>query len=464
MQGRQGRGTIAAPMTALRATIARLADAPRAGAVLIAGGLAVRLAVVLLLASRPLADDAADYHRMAEQLLSGARFEPDWPPGLPFYLAVVYRVAGAHPLAGRLAMCALWIGFALAVRALARRAGSPRAGNLALAAFALWPSHVFLAATTLTQLPTALALCATCAAALALLERPTLGRGLGVGAGLAALLLVRPSNVLLALAVPPLCAWRTRKLVALLAPALVLAVLVGGWTLEAHRLTGRWLFVNNANSQNLFYGNNPWTPTYRTWWFGSHKRGEPGVPEEFVAEHHRLASLPPGERDRAFSRAAVEHIKQRPGLFVRRSLARVRTFFAFDTFLSAQLASAGRRLAALAALAADAALWIGCGALALVFLIGRPRSKEEERAAWAIAVGSLLYAAPYFGSFAHPTYHFPVSGLFGVAAALPLARWLGGEPLSGPLGRRRAIALAITLGAFAAIQIEWALDMAARLP
>ena len=35
--------------------------------------------------------------------------------------------------------------------------------------------------------------------------------------------------------------------------------------------------VNEANSVNFFIGNNPYTPLYKTWWFGSHGEGEPGA-------------------------------------------------------------------------------------------------------------------------------------------------------------------------------------------
>src|SRR5262249_3834990 len=142
------------------------------------------------------------------------------------------------------------------------------------------------------------------------------------------------------------------------------ALLIAAWEVTAHARTGRWVFINDANSQNLFYGNNPWTPLYRTWWFGSHKAGEPDVPDAYVALHKQIAELPPGQRDRAFTRVAVRHILERPDLFVVRTLARVQVYFAFDSFAGSFLMrrAGGGRALGLAALGLDA--------LAYLFVMG----------------------------------------------------------------------------------------------
>ncbi|HEV7498923.1 MAG TPA: hypothetical protein VGQ33_02920, partial [Vicinamibacteria bacterium] len=69
--------------------------------VVVAVGMALRLAAFLWLAPQPLTDDAADYHALASALVSGQRFEADWPPGLPLSLVPFYRVLGATPWVAR---------------------------------------------------------------------------------------------------------------------------------------------------------------------------------------------------------------------------------------------------------------------------------------------------------------------------------------------------------------------------
>ncbi len=149
-------------------------------------------------------------------------------------------------------------------------------------------------------------------------------------------------------------------------------------------MTGRFVFINNANSQNIFYGNNPWTPLYRTWWYGSHK--EPGdMPPEFEAAMTQINHGDPRQRDALFVKTAMDHIKARPDLFLLRSVNRVRVFMGFDTFTSAQVARSNKKLGALV-LAIDAGLYLLVTMLALLLPRRGPlpgqglgRADEERR-------------------------------------------------------------------------------------
>jgi 4-amino-4-deoxy-L-arabinose transferase-like glycosyltransferase len=443
----------------VRATLSRLLAHPRSAQWIVGLGVLLRVATLLILRAQPLHDDALDYHETALQLGSGAPFEPDWPPGLAYYLWWFYRLLGSDIAVGRAAMLLIYIAFSALLYLLVRRFADHRAGSLALLLFAVMPSHILLSVTPLTQLPTAMLLVGAVLTAELCLARATLLRAIACGLCLAGLILVRPSNVVLCLVVPLYLVWRTRKLATLIAPTVVLVLLVGAWTAKVHGMTGRYLFINNANSQNMFYGNNPWTPLYRTWWFGSHKEGQPDVPPEFVAEHTRLAHSPKAERDKAFSKAAMDHIKARPGLFVIRSLSRVRTYFAFDTFTGAQLAKKGQhKLLGLGAIGADAAIYLVIMALGIVFAC------TAQPWPLTLLLVAFLYSGPYWASFSHPTYHFPIVPLFAALACAQAVRWLEGERLipSGLSRRRRAI-LWTALVLLAGIQVEWAINMAGRV-
>src|SRR5206468_5131736 len=114
-----------------------------------------RLAAVLAMRDAPLTDDALDYHRMAVALLGPARFEPDWPPGLPLYLSIWYRLFGAEVWIGRLAVALSSILLASLLLVWVRRSAGIVAGNLALVFLLFAPSQIVLAATPLTQVPAA---------------------------------------------------------------------------------------------------------------------------------------------------------------------------------------------------------------------------------------------------------------------------------------------------------------------
>ncbi len=429
--------------------------------------------MLLVLISRPLSDDALDYHGMALQLLSGLPFEPDWPPGVPYYLALGYKIFGEHPTVGRVLMLPVYVAFSAALFSFTQSVANRRAANIALLIFALYPSYIFVSVTPLTQLPAAALLLASLVVGrLCIAERKLVWFVL-LGALSGLLVLARPPNLLACAAIPLLVIVRTRKLTAIVGPALSFALLFGAWTYKAHSMTGRYLFINNSNSQNMYYGNNEWTPLYRTWWFGSHKRGEPGVPDAFVEEHSRLSATGTAQRDKAFSQKAMEHIRQHPELFVVRSLSRVRTFFAFDTFAGAQFVKKGAaKKAGYAILGIDALFYLGTMLLAIVGLFWK-KSADAPNSTTPITlardtlqlalVGALFTALPYFLSFSHPTYHFAVVPIFGVFAADAISRRLGGEKFEWrELPKARKTMLVITTVAFLLIQVEWVFHMADR--
>jgi hypothetical protein len=80
---------------------------------------------------------------------------------------------------------------------------------------------------------------------------------------------------------------------------------------------------------------------------------------------------------------------------------------------------------------------------------------------------AVLYAIPYWISFSHPTYHFPVVPLFGIPALIFVEKWLESR-LKGipmpllPFGRKKRSFLLASL-IFFYIQIEWVSVMWSRI-
>jgi 4-amino-4-deoxy-L-arabinose transferase-like glycosyltransferase len=467
----QGQGHVVPPDARLgRAALLRWLDHPRAPHAIVGAGLVVRLVVLALVARTPLQGDALSYHETALSLASGVPYEPHWPPGLPALLAIAFGIFGASEIVARAVMLPVYVAFSGALFVAGRRFGGERAANVALAVFALSPAIVWNSVTPLTQLAAAALTLGAVHFAARLQEgkRPLADAAL-LGLFLAVLLLTRPSNMLLAATLPAYLALRTRRWQALAVPALVIVLGVGLWSLKAHAMTGRFVLVNSANSQNVFYGNNPWTPNYRTWWYGSHKDpSDPTVAPEFLEALAKIHAHPVGERDRLFTRAAIEHIEDRPDLFVIRTLSRVRTFLAFDTFAGAQLARS-HRLLSLGVSAVDALCFLSVG-IAAIFFPAALRARRDPAGApgrEAIMIAllvALLLSVPYFFTLSHPTFHTPLVAVASLLAVVTAASVLevGPGPIWRALSRRGRFATAAVFAAFLAIQAEWAIHLFSR--
>jgi len=274
---------------------------------------------------------------------------------------------------------------------------------------------------------------------------------------------MRPSALLLAVGVPVFIAVRWRSVRGGLVALGVAAAVVAPWMVKARAMTGDFIFVNCATSRNLYLGNSPWTPLYKTWWFGSHDEAA-SVPAAFAEQDAAVRALPPGEADAAFRKLAVEHIESRPGLFAIRTLNRMRTYFAFDTYAGTVLVKFNKlpRALGLSVIALDAAFYVALMTLSLV-AFHAPRGLRTGRVTRATLLWLVAgYAIPYWVSFSHPTYHIPVVPLLAVPAAALLAQVLGMERVElaeamANLRRRRSIAFAVVV--FLAIQGEWAVVM-----
>jgi hypothetical protein len=456
-------------LNALRVRLASLFADPRAPRAIIVAGFVLRFVALVLLRNDPLSGDGLSYHQTAIDLARGVNYEPHWPPGLPYFLSLAYRINDSQ-FTGRAMMLIVYGVFCWLILMLGRRLGGPRAANIALAVFALTPIFVWSSVTPLTQLYSAtMALGSVTFADRCLERKPTFLRDCALlGIALAWLLMTRPSNAGIALAVPAYVFWRTRRWQVVAIPAVLIAITVGAWSAKAYAMTGHKVFINDANAQNIYYGNNPWTPNYRTWWFGSrHREDGDELPEGYEADLKEISSHPMAERDHVYVAKALDHIEKRPDLFIIRTAARVRTFGAFETYTSAQVARSSKILGALT-LALDAALYLLVVGFAIFFPCVRaspdpdvPDNKETMR---LILIVAILYALPYFAVFSHPTFHFTDVPLIGLLGAAVLARLLvvGAKPLWIALGKRTKVAVALGFAFFVFIQLEWVQDLLVR--
>ncbi len=420
-------------------------------------GTVARLAVVLLLTDVGLFSDPLFYHRAAEGLVGGLGADFYWPPVFPFYLSGFQLAFGSIETVSRLAMIPFWIGFALAGHGMVNELTDRKTANLFLILFSVYPLFIIHSVEPFTQLPTALCLIWVCRLAIRASRDGSRGTMWGLGVLLGVTALLRSSAVLLVLAVPLLVGVLRRELSAAVWTALPALVIIGGWVLYASLETGRFVFVNYASAHNLFFGNNPHTPVYETWLFASRYEGAPGVPESYSRLWNSIQALPVHLQGRACWRSILEHVLERPDLFLLRSLSRLRVYFAFPTDCGSILRSIYETptLFYLACGGADAAIYLGLAGTAITALFSGVGRRLGGKALPIILTVVVVYALPYFVSFSHPTYNTAVQPLLAILGL----SWLTSSAKLAVLreNHRRRRWWYVVLAAFLIVQIEWAI-------
>ncbi len=184
------------------------------------------------------------------------------PPGYPYFLALVYRLATPHHVAGLVAQALLSLLNVALVWLLGRRLAGPAVGALAALGMALWwPMTYFIGELidpTLVM-TLSLALLLTCAG---WRRQPRLSLAILAGVLLGVLALVRTNFILLA---PPLAIWalvvargrlgNRRALAQALALALGVTLAVAPVTLRNRVVGGEWVLITANGGLNLYIGN-----------------------------------------------------------------------------------------------------------------------------------------------------------------------------------------------------------------
>ena len=440
--------------------LGRFLEWSRAIYIILVTGLALRIAALSMVAHVPLRNEAPGYMQMALQLLHHENFAPYWPPGVPYYLLFAQRLFGESILVARASILLVYLAFTVFLFFFIRRIAGLRAANLAAVIFVFYPPYVRDSFNPSTEYPAAATL-------MAIVFLVTLaGRKSGfttlmlTGLALGALILIRPSSLLVALFVLLYLLKRSRKLWVPLVPLVIAALLVSAWLWKAYSMTGRFVRINDSNSQNFFWGNNPYTPIYTTWGEGQDALG---MSSAYRAELAAITSQPPEVQNQLYTKLAVHYILSRPDLFLLRSFNRSRAYFGFPVHYAEPLKTVmgvkGRKWISLLLTAADVAFYWPLMMLAIVFLFIDDHSLLPSDHRLALLGAVAAYALPYWFSEAQPRFNFPVVPLIAVLAVL-LIELLLRKPASEVLrpvivSVRRRRALLVALVAFVYIQIEW---------
>jgi len=436
--------------------------------VVVSLGILIRLLFLLLVAHQPLLQDAASYNRMAILVLKGTPFVPYWPPGLPLYLGVVHYLLGDSILQVRLAMLAFYVGTSVfTYRTAVLLTSDVAASNLALLFLALSPATIHFSVEPMTQLPAGMFLMMTAYCLLRAGSDPSFGNYLLLGFSAGYLTLIRPSSLVLLALIPPYLLWRSRKFAGAATVSLAGIVVVGAWIGYVHQKTGRFVKINTANARNLYIGNSPATPLYRTWWWAS--REQPNTALQSVQSPALdQVSLEDefSAREAEYSRMAREYILQHPGLFLLRSLNRVCAYFAFDTFAGGYLIKNDvlPRLLGFAVLGLDAGLYLLIAVGSILYVGTLAGMNQRTLSACVLLAVALLYSFPYFLAFSHPRYHYPIEPILMILSSTFVVTFINGAyKVPWDTLMRRKSAIALVLGVFAFIQAEFFAMMANQL-
>lgn len=342
------------------------------------------------------ASDAADYHTDGLRLLNGEAYTPLFPPGLPLILAGWMAIWGSSKFAVMSCMIMIYLLFFIGYYKILFYSFINLISCkkiLPMALFALMPAAIHQSVVPLTHL--LLATCLLWAWHWAEKKHPLLA---GLAAGLA--ILVRPAAALAAVVI----GWRKiaglRQRISFAFSGMLFPVI---WLIFTTFSIGKPA-INEFSSYNFFLGNNPYTPLYKTWHLGSHEAADSSAFGSYVQQ--LSPDSPPHPTD--FSRAAWQHIAERPDLFVVRTLSRMRTLLAFDTLSAGDWRDRypGSRFY-LVLLAADALIGLTILLLGSFGLISSLLSAEKKWG-WDVVWLLLALAAPYWLAFSHPTYHLPM--------------------------------------------------------
>jgi hypothetical protein len=126
--------------------------------------------------------DDADYDAIASRLVLDHQYENNWfPPGYPFFLAIVYSLFGHSLAAVRLLQALLGAAACVVVYLIGRDTFGPAVGWFTGLALAAWPGHIYMSWRIMSETLFTLLIALSVYAARPLLAAATRGGGAGAG-------------------------------------------------------------------------------------------------------------------------------------------------------------------------------------------------------------------------------------------------------------------------------------------
>jgi 4-amino-4-deoxy-L-arabinose transferase-like glycosyltransferase len=435
--------------------------------VLVAVAFGVRAVVALgILGGMPITSDAQSYSEQAANFVHHVHgsFPYYWPPGTSYFLWPGYELFGVHAVVARLMTIAASVLAVVTSTLLAARVLRDRRAVMATGfVVALAPEIVLMSSQPYSFDLTLLAINCTALGVLIGWETGRLrwyvfaGLSLGFGA------LTRPSTLSIVLVLIGLLVVLGRRLRGaelrrLLVGAAALAVCAGIVMFPAvrhnHAVGQGWTLSVN-NDQNLWLGNNPYTPNYKTYWLGQHDPAYFGpVIRDYMLRFVYGSNPTPEQRTRARNEAK-RYVLAHPAVTGLRTVNRVRAFWGFPYTISNNIRTDWHKgnAAFAVTLFFEAGGYVLFGLLAIAAAVfARPLIRGPRAVFLLLLVGA--FELPYALDFSGGRWHYPVLGLVAPFAGLGLA-WLTADR-----DRWRRLlhsrAFLISAAVFLAVQAEYA--------
>lgn len=405
-------------------------------------GLLLRTLLIWSLEDRGFWGDTASYIVAADKLKKGFQV-PFWPPGLVYFIYFWTKMFGWSVWSIRMTALFFYVIFFFASIFLAKVLKFKKYTAFVAIFVSFYPEFIFHSAETLTQLPNAAFLLVALIFMFKSIKPKTTIFPILAGISLGIMILFRPSSLLLAGALPILIAFKSKNYKNLILSYLATFLIVFSWINYIHSKSKQWIFINTANKENLYLGNNPQTPIYKTWWLGSHFMEDEYISTEYLQKRDSIQHLPTEKRNEFYQKASINYIISNPHYFLLRSLNRVRVYFAFDSFSGALLMKSYHQdILGGIYLVLSAGIFIGLFSIGILFF-----SFKKDFTNILLIATILSLAIPYFIAFSHPVYHFPIL----IPLTLFFLHNFKAEALKKTFTPRKLL----FLGIFLFIQIEW---------
>src|SRR5947209_5411303 len=390
--------------------------------------LCVRLAWVLLVPNAQYSDSVW-YEAAAANLAANGVYGPDqpsawFPPGYPFFLAGIYKLAGHAELAGKLGNVAIGVALTGFTYLLGRRLMGEAVGLLSAAMVAVWPNLIFHTGILSSDL---LAACGF-AAAMWLGMRREPGSGpvwwqlLGLGALIGWMVLVRPVALILLVALGlwwVIATHSPRHAFARLAPlVVVVGLIVGGWTVRNYLQFGEVITIATNGGYNFWQTNQRYADGNDTFW--------PFVPMD-DPEYQTMSSGDEFTKNREGYRYALAYLKAHPDHLIRMLPAKLFWLYHSDTsgFYEGALYAPMHEPSRVAQWIADHDRLVESFTfryyelLMVLAAAGAGVLVLASRPTWSVPLLSLPVLLTFFHVFFHAKdrFHIPLDGIIAIVAA-----------------------------------------------
>lgn len=315
---------------------------------LLAAGLALRLALWWVAADRPIRiDDEKEYDAIAMNLVELHEYSVRGvttsirPPLYPFFLAGCYELFGVHSFgAVRLIQALMGLATTVVVYRLGMSLYGRRVALLAAAWVCFYPALLGAGNFILTESLFTLLLAMSIWSLRSAIERDSLwlfavtGLVIGLGALTRSVLWLLPP--VLAMALMFLSGTSApRRVAAIASMLLAFTATLAPWSIRNSRLHETFVLVDVMGGRNFMMGNYEFTPMFRAWDAIS-IQGEQSWDNVLRKQYPPGHSFTQGQLDKAAMKAGLEFVEANPGLTVQRDAVKFLAFWQLERELIAE--------------------------------------------------------------------------------------------------------------------------------